>query len=121
MRSLPLKIAKHLTRLDLVVDIVDHLPISRSLQSINPALQTGSTSALGHTYGVDEDVLSPFERAADVVDPPRNPSSPTAWWWWRKKSCRASPRPPQDKEGEMMAARVWARVVLRLGSLGVRA
>src|SRR3954470_13911517 len=120
MRSLPLKIAKRLTRLDLMIDVVDHLPISRSLLSINPVLQTGSTSALGHTYGVDEDVLSLFQRVADVVDPPRNPSSTTAWWWWRKHSCRASPKPPQDKEGERMAARVWARVVLRLGSLGVR-
>ena len=70
----------------------------------------GSTSALGHTYGVDEDVLSPFQRAADVVDPPRNPSNMTVWWWWwRKNSCRASPKPPQDKEGERVAARVWAR------------
>src|SRR3954467_3593101 len=69
MRSLPLNITKRLTRLDLVVDVVDHLPISRSLWSINPALQTGSTSALGHTYYVDEDVISPFQRAADIVDP----------------------------------------------------
>src|SRR4051812_28933985 len=107
MRSLPLKIAKRLTILDLVVDVVDHLPISRSLQSINPALQTGNTFALGHTYGVDEDVLSPFQWAAAVVDPPRNPSSTTTWWWWwRKNCCRASPKPPQDKEGERMAARV---------------
>src|SRR3954467_10378574 len=85
MRSLPLNITKRLTRLDLVVDVVDHLPISRSLWSINPALQTGSTSSLGHTYGVDEDILSPFQWAADVVDPPRNPSSTTAWWWWWRK------------------------------------
>ena len=27
--------------------------------------------------------FSPFQRAAEVVDPPRNPDSTTAWWrWW---------------------------------------
>src|SRR5215218_7054230 len=28
---------------------------------------------------------SPFQRAAEVLDPPRNPGSTTAWWrwWWR--------------------------------------
>ena len=42
---------------------------------ILPVLQAGSTSVLGHMYDVDEEVLSPFQQAAEVVDPPGIPAA----------------------------------------------
>ena len=55
---------------------------TRRSQDRVPVLQSGSTSALGHTYGVDDTSTPRSSGAADVVDPPENSISTTAWWWW---------------------------------------
>jgi hypothetical protein len=42
---------------------------------ILPVLQADNTSVLGHTYGVDDGVISSFQQASEVVDPPRIPAA----------------------------------------------
>ena len=59
-----------LTRLDLVVDVVDHLPISRSCScSTPPVQQFSSTSVVGHTYGWWRTSTPRSSEVVDVVDP----------------------------------------------------
>jgi hypothetical protein len=48
-----------------------------------PVLRPGSTSIVGHTYGVDEDVPLPVPVGSRGSRSPRNPSSMTTWWWRR--------------------------------------
>jgi hypothetical protein len=67
--------------------------------TILTALQAGSTSVLRHVYGVDEDVLSPFQWAADVVDPPRNPSSTDGVVVVEENSYRDSPSMHRRRRG----------------------
>src|SRR5215218_222621 len=62
--------------------------------------------------------FSPFQREAEVVDPPRNPGSTTAWWrwWWRNPAglrqayAGAMVEEEAARVGEA-AARVWAPAV----------
>ena len=77
-----------------------------------PVLQSGSTSALGHTYGVDEDVLLPV---------PAGSGSSRSSSESRKhngvvavvveKSCRASLSPckKEEEEKKLAVARVLGR------------
>ena len=85
MRSLPLKITKCLTRLDLVVDVVDHLPISRSRsRSPRRCKRAAPPHSVTRTV-VDVDDPLPVPAGSGCSRSPWNPSSTTAccWWWWR--------------------------------------
>jgi hypothetical protein len=64
---------------------------------ILPALQVGTICVLGRTYGVDEDILSLFQRAADVVDPPRILAARRCGGGAENKSCSASPKHVQEE------------------------
>ena len=75
-----------------MVDVVDHLPISRSRGRFLRCHKRAAPPYSGTRTVDDDDVLSPFQRGSGCGRSSGNPSSTTAWWWrWRIISCRASP------------------------------
>jgi len=86
--KLTLEETKALTRSNLVDDVDDHLPISRSRRR---ALQTSSASVLGHTYGLTKTSVPSLQLGSGSRGSTR--TSNTTAWWWRNNSSRASPKP----------------------------
>src|SRR5664279_2259185 len=96
-------------RLDLVGDVVVHLPISRSRGRSFRRCKRAAPPYSG-TRTVVDDVLSPFLQGSRCIRSAWNPRSTTVWWWWWRNSCRASPsqcrgeveeRGGNQREGEM--------------------